>query len=336
MDLFPIELWLQIAPLACTDGGYTARSLQLVSRQMRDVVEPTRFTSVSLTTERQLLALSRFLPRDEQETSPRPSICIRYLLVAVRVPYWGNSDAEEKERRMRLHEALRSLLTTAAPTVQALTLFNSCLDIIGSDVTFPLLEDLCIGRFNACAGDFPLLPSLRRLHISQEDCWGTFWPQLTQLAPPLTHIRLTGVSQDADFPRLLRFLLGLRNPGVTEDIELSRLRCVIAEPLEDKRCCNIAIVKALVRAVVEECKQGAGRGMLYVLPDIVEYPVSEAQREWLELVEGGNGPWATPEERAARPLPPPAVVHKRTMTDRINSALRTAQNNLRSRMRGGK
>ena len=57
MNNFPVEIWLHILALACTDGGYTGRSLCLVSRQMRDVVGPVRFRSVSILKKDHLHAL---------------------------------------------------------------------------------------------------------------------------------------------------------------------------------------------------------------------------------------------------------------------------------------
>ncbi|GJE99624.1 hypothetical protein PsYK624_158950 [Phanerochaete sordida] len=361
MDCFPVELWLKIAPLACLDGGYTARSLQLVSHQMRDIVKPVRFISVSLVTKTQLLAFSRFLPKGEQEARPS-SLSIQHLLVDIKTHYWGD-DAKDKENSLRLQEAVRNLLAVAALTLRTLALYGTQLDVVASGVTFPLVEDFCVESLDIL-GRNPILPSLLRLHLTRFSSYSGFWPLLARIAPALTHIRLSGLSQDAELPRILRNLLDQPVPDTPESCKalylvppyppgtpeaeaadaLASLRTVLVEPIEcvgGGDCCGTGIVmqihmKCWLDVVAEEYKQGTGRGMLYLLPDVVESQVSEARREWVEMVEGGSGPWATPEQRAARPPPPPAVVLKPTVTNRINSALRFAQNSLKSRMRGGK
>ncbi|GJE99625.1 hypothetical protein PsYK624_158960 [Phanerochaete sordida] len=332
---------------------------------MRDVVKPVRFTSVVLITERQLLAFASLLQALEQETPSRPSsLPIRHLLVAVPTHYWGDVAKEKKDKALRLQETIRSLLAMAAPTLQTLALYGTHFDVVAPEFTFPLLEALCVERFNIMRKDFSILPSLRRLHLTEYSGWPGFWTLLAQAAPALTHIRLTGLSQDVDLPRIIRNLLDLPVPDTPEtrmslDLippyppgapeaaaadALSSLRTIIVEPHEYQGggFCGTGMImhiqmKCGLGATAQECKQGLGRGVLYLLPDTAGYPVSEARREWLKLVEGGSGPWVTPEERAVRPpLAAAAVVRKPTMTTRINSALRSAQNSIKSRMRGGK
>lgn len=343
MDCFPVELWLKIAPLACLDGGYTARSLQLVSHQMRDIVKPVRFISVSLVTKTQLLAFTRFLPKGEQEGRPS-SLSIQHLLVDIKTQYWGD-DAKEKEKSLRLQEAIRNLLAVAAPTLRTLALYGTQLDVVASGVTLPLVEDFCVESLDIL-GKNTILSSLLRLHFTRFSSYSGFWPLLARIAPALTHIRLSGLSQDVELTRILRNLLDLPVPNTPESCmalylvppyppgtpeaeaadALASLRTVLVEPIEHAGgdFCGTGIViqiqmKCWLDVVAEERKQGAGRGMLYLLPDVVESQVSEARREWAEMVEGGSGPWAPPEERAARPPPPPIVVRKPTVTNCINS-----------------
>ncbi|KAI0371638.1 hypothetical protein BV20DRAFT_1051269 [Pilatotrama ljubarskyi] len=49
MDKLAVELLTAIFSLACTDGGYTASSLALVCRHIREVSRPLRFDTVALT-----------------------------------------------------------------------------------------------------------------------------------------------------------------------------------------------------------------------------------------------------------------------------------------------
>lgn len=48
MNRCPAELWIRIFALACTDGGYTGRSLSCVSRYISDVSRPVQLQSVAL------------------------------------------------------------------------------------------------------------------------------------------------------------------------------------------------------------------------------------------------------------------------------------------------
>ncbi|KAF6741275.1 hypothetical protein DFP72DRAFT_292375 [Ephemerocybe angulata] len=55
----PPELWTDIFNMACLDGGYTARSLSQVSRQMRDVSFDHRYYSLKIESTSQLLKLEK-------------------------------------------------------------------------------------------------------------------------------------------------------------------------------------------------------------------------------------------------------------------------------------
>ncbi|KAI0766832.1 hypothetical protein BD413DRAFT_480233 [Trametes elegans] len=48
MDILPLEIWLDIFMLACTDGGYTGCSLSLTSKAIRAITRTLRFHSVAL------------------------------------------------------------------------------------------------------------------------------------------------------------------------------------------------------------------------------------------------------------------------------------------------
>ncbi|GJE99618.1 hypothetical protein PsYK624_158890 [Phanerochaete sordida] len=269
---------------------------------------------------------------------------IPHLLVAVPTRYWG-MDAEERDKASRRQEAIRKLLAAAAHSLRTLTLYWTALDLVASELAFPLLEDLSVERFDSIGRGLPILPSLHRLHLTQYFGWSGFWPLLASVAPALTHVRLTGLSQDTELARFLRNLFDLPVPANAESVMtpglvppyppgtpeaaaakmLSSLRTVIAEPVEytsnsvyaDGLVTNLQM-KAGLAVAANECRQGAGKGMLYILPDTFEYLVSEALREWLELVEGGSGPWATTEEHATRCH----IGCEPTIIDSINYAFR--------------
>ncbi|KZT20187.1 hypothetical protein NEOLEDRAFT_1076085, partial [Neolentinus lepideus HHB14362 ss-1] len=48
MDRLPVELWTRICGFACTDDGFTGRSLSLVSKYVYEVSDHCRYQSVAL------------------------------------------------------------------------------------------------------------------------------------------------------------------------------------------------------------------------------------------------------------------------------------------------
>lgn len=75
MERCPVEVWQRILSLACTDGGYTGCSLSLVSRFMRDAVEPICFHSVMLIGRERCTAFATLLDRSTTQKT------IRHLFV---------------------------------------------------------------------------------------------------------------------------------------------------------------------------------------------------------------------------------------------------------------
>jgi hypothetical protein len=66
MDRWPIEIWSQIFALACTDNGFTGRSLSLVSRYIYESSKPTKLQSLSVSTPQQIQSLALLI----RKTSP--------------------------------------------------------------------------------------------------------------------------------------------------------------------------------------------------------------------------------------------------------------------------
>ncbi|KIM83117.1 hypothetical protein PILCRDRAFT_70053, partial [Piloderma croceum F 1598] len=57
----PLEICFQIFAFACTDGGYTGRSLSAVSRYIRDISSSYKFQSVALHHTRQTVSFASVL-----------------------------------------------------------------------------------------------------------------------------------------------------------------------------------------------------------------------------------------------------------------------------------
>ncbi|CDO69563.1 hypothetical protein BN946_scf184759.g3 [Trametes cinnabarina] len=81
----PIEVLQQIFAYACTDGGYTAYSISLVSRYCQEVVHPLRLHNVALFSIRQIESFVHYLERDD---IPYPQLQsqsgVRHLFLSTR------------------------------------------------------------------------------------------------------------------------------------------------------------------------------------------------------------------------------------------------------------
>ncbi|KAF8653621.1 hypothetical protein AX16_003773 [Volvariella volvacea WC 439] len=61
LDVLPYDVWDAIFPLCCVDGGYTGRSLALVSRQCNQLSAPYKYQSVMADSARKIVLLFRAL-----------------------------------------------------------------------------------------------------------------------------------------------------------------------------------------------------------------------------------------------------------------------------------
>ena len=320
MDRCPVELWLKIVALACTDGGYTGRSLSLVSRSMRDIVEPVRFLSVSLIDEKQLLAFSGLVAHFSH-----PPV-IQHLFVSVQLIFWGH-EAMSAEKVAELEHAFNATLYIAAPNVQTLVIHDPPnFDATCNDLLFPALRDLSIptlSQFGPELDGYTRFPSLRRLHLSSYHCFPDFWPKLVRFVPSLTHLRLSGINKDSSISPFLRILLDVpppkrlngtyvmgrddqyapgsaeANEATTVASKLSALEAIYVQPLEYRNsgwCGTGSIMhgqmKSGLRGIARDYSRVQGARELFLLPDALSYNVEEARRDWLEMVESGAGPWS--------------------------------------------
>ncbi|GJE99617.1 hypothetical protein PsYK624_158880 [Phanerochaete sordida] len=338
MNHFAIETWLQVLKLACTDGGYTGRSLSLVCRKMRDIVEPIRFQTVSLVDAKKLKAFVRIIDARNMSAS------IHHLLIFTNPRTEGDDkgrpisvDYPEEQRRVaELRQIIDKLLSVAAPHVRTLVIQEFRYHLLSSDFTFPVLHDLTIDE-----ADFDSLPdrshfpSLRRLHVSSYSAVRErdFWSALAHFAPALTHLSLSGVSQDTEISSYLRVLLRIpagkwpdnlvilgadseygadicpADDGDSEAAAVAErlpvLRHVVVQPLDyqnqyDGWCgtgrLKHAVMMKGLRSIAEASARGEGVGKLRLMPEGLEYAFGDAWEDWRDLMDGGVGPWASGHE----------------------------------------
>ncbi|KAI0650400.1 hypothetical protein C8Q79DRAFT_1006672 [Trametes meyenii] len=214
----PTEIWRVIIPQACTDGGFTGRSLALTSKYFHSQSLAFRFHSVMLSS---LGHLERFLKLlDNQPKDCKSSIEHLYLSFhdePIRMPpaFWAvynrmspeqKSQASDSAREARAHwttffrTAWRALMTIVAPTLRTFVLIvrddaGSPL-ILDSPCDFPRLEELTwMGSITGFDGvthptRFPALTHVHCISPRGEPVpWAT-----TSLS--LTHVRISCVGQE--------------------------------------------------------------------------------------------------------------------------------------------
>ena len=224
----PTEIWDCIITGACTDGGYTGRSLALTNRFFHSQSLSNRLTSLRLTSLARVEMFLSFLGAQDKECKPK----IRHLFLSFQdetepigqsfVHYLqgrgppGPPTEAFREWAQRFIHSMTMLFSLSALTLRSLCVVSakpSILPVLPAFPygPFPVLEELTLhqsldlffpGSY-ACrhiwTSNFTFqLPALRRFHVIQ-DFWplgdlGIF-PRLTQYNPPnLTHARISGLS----------------------------------------------------------------------------------------------------------------------------------------------
>ncbi|KAI0694742.1 hypothetical protein C8Q76DRAFT_758014 [Earliella scabrosa] len=143
----PPELWKGIITLACTDGGYTGRSLALTSKFLHAQSHPWRFHSVALDSLIYLEDILKLLRQAQDESvpaQPRPTIEHLYLSFMheiCRLPpnFWkicrrmSDQEIQEHEQRVasdkqawdaRFIAAMTEILAIAGPTLRTLCILE--------------------------------------------------------------------------------------------------------------------------------------------------------------------------------------------------------------------
>ncbi|KDQ62356.1 hypothetical protein JAAARDRAFT_170677 [Jaapia argillacea MUCL 33604] len=238
----PREIWEHIFSLACVDGGFTARSLSLVSIYIEDVSQTTRYQCVAI---RGLVQLQNFA--SVLKKSPPSNRHVRHLFISgcplrgngnvrpahsmtsrfrSRLPFRNfESDSDESPYSARIRRAVQSRLDKASDlSLQFNKILGEVIELIGPDSLetlsciicsmvrlppLPNLRELTIcGDWHETTTSFSF-PSLRRLHLL-----GPYYAEsdiqlLIQSAPALTHLRLTGLEESMDLSSYIKSIFGV-------------------------------------------------------------------------------------------------------------------------------
>lgn len=225
MKPFPQEIWEAIFALACTDSGYTGRSLALTCKFFDEASLSVRYQRVALFGSQHIISFDNVL-----RNAPPHARHVRFLYISLRSR--KSSELEEGDAGVTSQNTIRAdnvtkdaaklILATVAEDVQVLEVH--CFNYIFSDVPlvpFPQLTDLAADSFPlASALKFPdnltpLYPKLLRWHITDADhCWDKMekgFGCIPKLAPTLVVLRVSGVGQTSIGVEL-RNAFGIKSP----------------------------------------------------------------------------------------------------------------------------
>ncbi|KAI0358224.1 hypothetical protein OH77DRAFT_1587923 [Trametes cingulata] len=282
MERCPTEVLDLIFAEACTDDGYTGRSLALVSQRIRAISSRHALNSIALCGYHQITAFGTLLEgRKDEDRS------VRHLYLTDRPGLWMKL-TPDKDKRVRpmvgrlqdvcydresdVHSAvpISRILRIVAPHLRTLTYLIFADSYVHSDthplpmVPFPRLEELTLHELSlSSTGPSPMLPSvptLRRLHIIQRYSLPRCIVQaIAHLAPHLTHLRLSRMIGSHHSCRY--FLEGLER--MLEDLNAS-------EAPEPTRPC---LPSSLQRVIVQLSQQALydSRGTLRLFTSPVAY-----------------------------------------------------------------
>lgn len=291
MDRTPPELWHQIFSFACTDTGYTGRSLSLVSKYIHATSQPYKLQSISLCGVKMIMAFAALLTR-----IPPHFRRLRYLFVSTRNR--NMSDIRSDIIWKQLQEgptavALEQILHDAAPSLEVLELnleYHPAFDL-NQITSFPHLTDLTSHGGYPIMLKLPQAPlitpctSLRYLHVifKHDHLHGSrYFNSISFFAPYLTHLRFSDVAQEVWFAEFLKVGLGL-------DVE--SIYTPLVKPLPTT--IEQVVVRPMAYHTSFTCEIPDDRVSL-LPPPADEQPGSLApisERDWLDRISGGKGCW---------------------------------------------
>ncbi|KAI0371598.1 hypothetical protein BV20DRAFT_908500, partial [Pilatotrama ljubarskyi] len=238
----PTEIWREITTLACTDGGFTGRSLALASKFFHSQSLSTRFHSLlfdSLQRIEDFLAFLRLQPEDckpriahlylsfaNEPVSSKPHLYLVYTSMSpdARAEYDAKAKAAKALWDERFCHTTAALLTLAAPALKTLCLVEDCLLLpLEFHCTFPRLEELSWKGYiqgllpaNLALYDSPLkFPALKRIHFMGYGKAEVVRALSKAVSSSLMHLRISQIhAADHELPDALAHALGIPTPSL--------------------------------------------------------------------------------------------------------------------------
>ncbi|KAF9072183.1 hypothetical protein BDP27DRAFT_434241 [Rhodocollybia butyracea] len=221
----PPEICHIIFCLACTDGGYTGRSLSVVSKYIRTISRPTMLQSMSIIGYNQLLAFLNILEQEQEQIQRQPNDTasqrhVKYLFISAHSrntavdPKALTSEFSHKERA---YEAFERILRLISPTIRILHVFFIFYrTFLLLPVGLPVLQELSLhGPMDSLStdGGVSIFPALRHLHITSPFHPHYLTGKLFLIAPELKHFRLSAPDHNEEFLVELQTILGELSVG---------------------------------------------------------------------------------------------------------------------------
>ncbi|TCD66086.1 hypothetical protein EIP91_001844 [Steccherinum ochraceum] len=315
MDHCPVEIVAHIFSLACTDDDSTSRSLSLVSRGFRAVSEPLQFRCLAISSYDKLKGITQHL-----SAKPPHLRQVKHLFIDVH-PQGNSRRGSGVSSTVAL---VVELLNIVAPDLQSCTLCTQEHWSALLPLHLPALTELTLYTHLSAQSFTQSLqaPKLKFLHIA---CYSSFPSKLadcfTRIAPDLTHLRISGVSQDRDNGDLLEAVASLSpgseaEPDVHSDPPATHNMSACAFPASLR---TLVVAQAATRAIrfdsvyclytylasqLERLGAEDTSGRLHVLKlapykratmywDFLAYDeqVLELREQWRSRLEGGCGCW---------------------------------------------
>lgn len=300
-ERIPTEIWTEICIAACTDTGFTGRSLACLSQFFRLVSQPVQYQSIALHGFEQIIAFASILDR-----TPTLHCQVKYLFITKAQPprLSENYETDPKRRESvfnmkEVSDAFWTIMTATSPTIEILHLnfaeYEHHPIPFGG---FPRLRELQSDglslRHSTVSSSYPIYPVLRYWNINTVPPpslngvalaanWITFLPSI---APSLSHFQVPEYCfmPDNILEDFARTLLGvaLQSHGGGESSPLPMsVEKVFVKPRAS------SIMGSLLRPMN---KRGDARFVL--LPLYRWDEPSYGLEAWLDRVDGGEGCWS--------------------------------------------
>jgi len=305
-----------IASFACTDGGFTGRSLSLVSRRIHLTSEPFRLQSISLHSARDITAFRNLL-----NSKPPHEDVVRNLFISPGRSRRPSPTGETEGHHDMIKRHMSEILATVAPHVRILTVVACTIDqqqfhLPDFPDSFPMLEELHIrGGFGRkpIEDNLPKAEQLRRLHLAHARgrlfLPSTFTHFLSRSYPHLTHLRIFGPRNEICCGDLFTAIEKL----VHGEVSIFESKSSAGTGSFPSTLAHVSIIPgasmprlprsnttSMYQSMVEKLQKLASKAsdcplvLPYRLKRYNEYSQHEydsLERWWLETINGGNGCW---------------------------------------------
>lgn len=317
MDALPPEMLHIVCGYACTDAGFTARSLSLVSKYIHNVTQPFRYQTIVVSGSRQILKLSSMLykiPSNQRyirrcAISESPIHIHRGRVMHHKTSSPSTAPMDDTSRTQAIHNILHAI----ADTVE--TLYISSQTAIPDEplMIFPRLEELTSSGFPLQSQNpsgrqledsiFAPCLRLRRLHFTrkfQVQVTGQLLDDIGNLAPSLEYLRFSQMRQLPFRREQLKVALGISKPQCSGIVpQPITLQSVFFQPVRpvagrDFRYAHRADSHAyFMRGIQRLNKQPDDRVVLLKPLDLRE-PAYQLHcfEEWWDSCWGGDGCWS--------------------------------------------